>query len=250
MFTLNECPYYPLTCHDIIKWKPIEKNTVDFIISGVLNCEFSEHIYIMNSSNKCSIIFFGYLFFANNDENEKFRAQWKTCKMMGQSYPVVECYFDTHFETEDLILYNYIAKSMQKQKDMKAITKEEKVEILKMIGSTSSFRGGWRIMKYRTDKSTANSMKVAKNVLKSITDGVSESDLIECCKSITFVENSSINVQENIEESSESENEKILNDDEIDDHENLNPLMEVAKKTNQTEDIFGFAQPSKKKKIE
>jgi mRNA capping enzyme, catalytic domain len=30
IFTVDQCPYYPGTCDDIIKWKPLHMNTVDF----------------------------------------------------------------------------------------------------------------------------------------------------------------------------------------------------------------------------
>jgi len=32
IFTKEECPYYPGTCEEIIKWKPKELNTIDFIL--------------------------------------------------------------------------------------------------------------------------------------------------------------------------------------------------------------------------
>lgn len=30
IFTLDACPYYPGTCNEIIKWKPVHMNTIDF----------------------------------------------------------------------------------------------------------------------------------------------------------------------------------------------------------------------------
>jgi len=30
IFTIDKCPYYPDTCHDVIKWKPPHMNSVDF----------------------------------------------------------------------------------------------------------------------------------------------------------------------------------------------------------------------------
>ena len=32
IFTKNQCPYYPGTCTEILKWKPLELNTVDFTL--------------------------------------------------------------------------------------------------------------------------------------------------------------------------------------------------------------------------
>ena len=30
IFTVNRCPYYPGTCEEIVKWKPLHMNTIDF----------------------------------------------------------------------------------------------------------------------------------------------------------------------------------------------------------------------------
>ena len=32
IFTVDQCPYYPGTCEEIMKWKPPHMNTVDFLI--------------------------------------------------------------------------------------------------------------------------------------------------------------------------------------------------------------------------
>lgn len=36
IYTKNYCPYYPGTCPEIMKWKPKELNSVDFILKKVL----------------------------------------------------------------------------------------------------------------------------------------------------------------------------------------------------------------------
>ena len=30
IFTVNQCPYYPGTCEEIVKWKPLHMNSIDF----------------------------------------------------------------------------------------------------------------------------------------------------------------------------------------------------------------------------
>jgi hypothetical protein len=32
IFTVDQCPYYPGTCDQILKWKPIQLNSIDFIL--------------------------------------------------------------------------------------------------------------------------------------------------------------------------------------------------------------------------
>jgi hypothetical protein len=35
IFTKKECPYYPGTCEQILKWKPHTVNSVDFILKFI-----------------------------------------------------------------------------------------------------------------------------------------------------------------------------------------------------------------------
>jgi mRNA-capping enzyme len=37
IFTIDECPYYPGTCNEILKWKPIELNSIDFKLEKTPN---------------------------------------------------------------------------------------------------------------------------------------------------------------------------------------------------------------------
>lgn len=32
IFTVDQCPYYPGGCDQILKWKPIQLNSIDFIL--------------------------------------------------------------------------------------------------------------------------------------------------------------------------------------------------------------------------
>jgi len=35
IFTVDNCPYYPGTCEQIFKWKPVHLNTIDFCLKKV-----------------------------------------------------------------------------------------------------------------------------------------------------------------------------------------------------------------------
>ena len=37
IFTVDECPYYPGTCNEILKWKPVELNSIDFKLEKTPN---------------------------------------------------------------------------------------------------------------------------------------------------------------------------------------------------------------------
>lgn len=37
IFTVDDCPYYPGTCSEILKWKPVELNSIDFKLHKTLH---------------------------------------------------------------------------------------------------------------------------------------------------------------------------------------------------------------------
>jgi hypothetical protein len=37
IFTVDDCPYYPGTCEQIWKWKPIEQNSIDFVLRATVD---------------------------------------------------------------------------------------------------------------------------------------------------------------------------------------------------------------------
>jgi hypothetical protein len=48
IFTVDECPYYPGTCFEILKWKPQEKNSVDFKLGQTKN----SNIFTLRTSDQ------------------------------------------------------------------------------------------------------------------------------------------------------------------------------------------------------
>jgi len=36
IFTVDECPYYPGTCEQIWKWKPVDQNSIDFVLRATI----------------------------------------------------------------------------------------------------------------------------------------------------------------------------------------------------------------------
>ena len=47
IFTVDDCPYYPGTCDQILKWKPIELNSIDFKLEKTTHPQ----VYALNTSN-------------------------------------------------------------------------------------------------------------------------------------------------------------------------------------------------------
>ena len=73
IFTIDDCPYYPGTCEQIFKWKPIELNSIDFRI---------EHTQIPFVSKLLTqdLQLFGFVVLDNDQQYE--------------AGAVVECVFD------------------------------------------------------------------------------------------------------------------------------------------------------------
>jgi hypothetical protein len=50
IITMDNCPYYPGTCEQILKWKPVELNTIDFLFKDPL--KLSESLSVMGLYTK------------------------------------------------------------------------------------------------------------------------------------------------------------------------------------------------------
>ena len=97
ILTLNGCPYFPGTCEDILKWKPLEQNTIDFKLQKIQQTNLFG-LYSFKSEGKAKTdVLFDLLFFRDRQEEEKL---WQ-----GQPF-IVECHFDPEFETERLLEWN------------------------------------------------------------------------------------------------------------------------------------------------
>jgi mRNA guanylyltransferase len=210
ILTMNDCPYYPGTCQEILKWKPKELNTIDFELRLI---EGSNHFALLSFAGKdgagvtqCKI--FDYLFPSN-------AAQYaELCDLIHKSHSkmkplVIECSFDPDHETPDQLLYNQAlsetkneVKTTTLDKDARSTdpllsiaTREQtvllahkKFILAKTAGLISSeeasFKGGWQFHKIRDDKTESNFIKVALNTLVSINDSVSREDLVDVCELI------------------------------------------------------------------
>eukprot|EP01022_Parablepharisma_sp_SALTPOND_P012470 TRINITY_DN1603_c0_g1_i1.p3 TRINITY_DN1603_c0_g1~~TRINITY_DN1603_c0_g1_i1.p3 ORF type:complete len:516 (+),score=69.92 TRINITY_DN1603_c0_g1_i1:3433-4980(+) len=191
VFTKIDCPYYPGTCNEILKWKPPEKNTVDF---ALVRGENTSRVFPLSYELQCmgkdnSREFFDMIFFESVEEEKKRRQTIKQLKDTRGSLGLAECYYDYEYWTEDLVIYKLLLQENHKEgekrlegeiprekvAELRAIVKGYNAETLEAL----KLKGGWRVERIRGDKDKPNFIKVALNVRKSIEDNITTEILIE-----------------------------------------------------------------------
>ncbi|KAI9347549.1 mRNA-capping enzyme subunit alpha [Pilaira anomala] len=146
IFTSVNAPYVMGTCNKMLKWKPLNENSVDFKVKlnfpggslpGVKDYTAKPRIdlYVWQGGNDYT--FFAELGITNEEWNKQFKDKPKY--MDGK---IIECNYDPQLQQE--------------------------------LNLTSP----WRFMRYRDDKPDGNHQSTVKNVLRSIEDAVSKEELI------------------------------------------------------------------------
>jgi len=182
IYTMNDCPYYPGTCQQIIKWKPALVNSVDFSLKLITSYSDSEYLWgLYTRSYESPEILFDCIFFESAEENEKWR---KTiCKHNAMNKPVIiECAFNQDLDYDHQLKFN-LYKRLEQTTDL---PKEEHIK--KVFSFTKeltedqrgSLKGGWVAERQRSDKDAPNSLSVAKNIKDTIEDPVTIQDIITC----------------------------------------------------------------------
>jgi len=225
IFTKIDCPYYPGACNEILKWKPVEKNTVDCILmqsNEILKvfplCYELQCVGLENRKE-----FFDMMFFKTKEEEDTIRQKLKFYKDTKGIQGITECYYDPKYWTEDSIIYNLFLQENVFAKDksiINEITKEKITALRKTIKSydeetIKNLKGGWRIDRIRGDKDKPNFIKVAQNVKVSIADNITSELLIRTLsvanpKNLALVSHEQPEEEKNVEE---NEEESDMNDD-------------------------------------
>jgi len=231
IFTKIDCPYYPGTCNEILKWKPPEKNTVDCQLSrGDHSKDISSLCYeLMCTGSDNTREFFDILLFKNEDDEKKIRSEIIKLKENKGATGMAECYYDYEYYTEDLGIYKLILNEFGEEDEYnqkrlvrqipKDIIMKKRAEIKQMEQSQiENLKGGWKIMQIRADKDKPNFIKVANNVKKSISDKITTEILITRLKSANPINNALTENPEILEENKD----EMENNDEIDPGESEN----------------------------
>ncbi|KAI8061225.1 mRNA capping enzyme, catalytic domain-containing protein [Thamnidium elegans] len=146
IFTSVNAPYVMGTCNKMLKWKPLNENSVDFKVElvfpggrlpGVKDYTATPRInlYVWQGGNN-------YTKFAElGITNEEWEKQFKD-KPRYMDGKIIECNYDPQLQQE------------------------------------LNLRSPWRFMRYRDDKPDGNHQSTVDNVLRSIQDAVSKEELI------------------------------------------------------------------------
>ncbi|CEP09075.1 hypothetical protein [Parasitella parasitica] len=157
IFTSVNAPYSMGTCNKMLKWKPLNENSVDFKVSlffpggslpGVKDYTAKPRIDLLVWQGGNDYRFFAELGITEQEWKEKFGKRPK--EMDGK---IIECNYDP---------------DLQQRLNLKS---------------------PWRFMRYRDDKPDGNHQKTVDNVLRSIRDAVSREELIECMPRIKEASN-------------------------------------------------------------
>ena len=148
IFTPARDPYLPGTCHKLLKWKPKELNTIDFVLElvmGITTAQFHGKLL----SAEAGVQTFKGVWLAR----EGPMWQWLCDNTHRANGRVVECGWDPNIHT-------FVPTS--------------KVEYVEEGYWTD---GGWVLHRIREDRSTPNDVNVVEKVKASIADGLSLDDV-------------------------------------------------------------------------
>ncbi|SAM00184.1 hypothetical protein [Absidia glauca] len=148
IWTPVKCPYVPGICEKLLKWKPPEKNTVDFRINAKWSKDHKP-IYTLDVLSHLT-----YKFYDHFQPDTDSALQWKDQPPDGR---IAEFRYDPNWQ----------------------------VTVVEQGYAPTTKTGGWRFVRFRDDKDAANEENVVKKILHSIKDGVSKEQLIthmECIR--------------------------------------------------------------------
>ncbi|KAG0946805.1 hypothetical protein G6F57_006460 [Rhizopus arrhizus] len=144
IWTPVKYPYTLGTCEKLLKWKPPELNTVDFRIAARWSKEHKPIYSIEVLSHGVT-----YKFYDHFQPEPALATEWKSHLPDGR---IAEFRYDS--ECEVTIVEQGYAPVVRK--------------------------GGWRFVRFRDDKGTANDENAVKRILNSIRDGVTKEQLLAC----------------------------------------------------------------------
>ncbi|KAF7727787.1 Dcp1p-Dcp2p decapping enzyme complex alpha subunit [Apophysomyces ossiformis] len=143
IFTPVKCPYVPGICEKLLKWKPPELNTVDFRIAA----KFSKEHKLIYSLEVLS-------------------------------HGVTYKFFD-HFQPETGLAQEWRNQPPDKRIAEFRYDEDLDVTIVEQGYAPITRKGGWRFVRFREDKDTANDENVVNKIMASIRDGVTKEQLLQ-----------------------------------------------------------------------
>ena len=184
IYTMNDCPYYPGTCQEIIKWKPQDMNSVDFWLKKITSYSEKDYVWgLYARTHDTPEFLYDCMFFEDEKENAKWDEETQKWAKSGKSL-ILECTYSTTIVIDILIRFNYYKRMVQTTdypKEEAIIQKfDSKMEISDSL--RSQLKGGWIIERQRTDKNYPNALAVAENIKHTIVNPLTFEDLCQYCE--------------------------------------------------------------------
>ncbi|KAI8327067.1 mRNA capping enzyme, catalytic domain-containing protein [Choanephora cucurbitarum] len=136
------------TCEKLLKWKPPELNTADFRISARWSKEHKPIYAIEVLSNGVT-----YKFYDHFQPEPSLATEWKSHLPEGR---IAEFRYDPLCE----------------------------VTIIEPGYAPTTRKGGWRFVRFRDDKTTANDESIVKKVMHNTQEGVTKEQLLSCMERV------------------------------------------------------------------
>ncbi|CAK76487.1 unnamed protein product (macronuclear) [Paramecium tetraurelia] len=216
IFTKNTFPYVSGTNENIVKWKPPEKNTIDFLICPNKKITVTDsnygllELYVMFNQKQIKHFFLFDFIYAKKELIEEVQAQILNqierlenlgqhegvkgvvaeCKLERLQAPVVkiQALYDLnknniYDESRVENFYQQLLRNTELAFRLDSQLLQNQISLLKDIRERIhlkyNFKFNWVIEKYRTDKTSANALFVAQNLLEIISEDLKQLELIE-----------------------------------------------------------------------
>ncbi|CAD8056044.1 unnamed protein product [Paramecium primaurelia] len=225
IFTKNSFPYVSGTNENIVKWKPPEKNTIDFLICPNRKIKITDpnygllELYVMVHQKQTKNYFLFDFIYAKKELVQEIQTQILNqiekleslgshegvkgivaeCKLERLQTPVVkiqalyelnknEYYDESRLEN----FYQQLLNNTELAFKLDSIMLQNQISLLKDIRERIhlkyNFKFQWVIEKYRTDKTSANALFVAQNLLEIISEDLKQIELIEILEKLNTLQ--------------------------------------------------------------
>ena len=230
IINVDDYPYYSGQSCEIFKWKPLEMNTIDFEI--IYNEKIKRFIlYITTKEGNLPV---ELLCFGSDEEKKNFENNYdKYNKNIG------ECFYDSKLINDEVAINNY---------NLSKIKNDNNDDISDIFGSfvnkvpkdKEKYKGGWRFLKFRSDKLYSNFINTYQNIKICIKEDINMKEIIETVKKNSEIKLPDLNEEKNFmsaliwkkffkKNKNDNEDEDDLFPEE--DNNNKNDLLNKKRKT-------------------
>ena len=187
IINVDDYPYYSGQSCEIFKWKPLEMNTIDFEI--IYNEKIKRFIlYITTKEGNLPV---ELLCFGSDEEKKNFKKNYdKDNKNIG------ECFYDSKLINDEVAINNY---------NLSKIKNNNNDDISDIFGSfvnkvpkdKEKYKGGWRFLKFRSDKLYSNFFNKYQNIKICIKEDINMKEIFETVKKNSEIQLPDLNEEKN-----------------------------------------------------